>query len=71
MVVQDAQEQDDSRRMFKGKKSYKKGLNEMVGINLCSKGEFDQVDWRESIVVDMIVKTNPPLGGGSTFLTKR
>jgi hypothetical protein len=29
------------------------------------------VDWRETMVVDMIVKTDPPSGGGIPFLAKR
>jgi hypothetical protein len=57
--------------MFKGNKSSKKGPNEMAGIAFCSEGAVDQVDWRATMVADMIAKTEPPLGGGSTFLAKR
>jgi len=70
MVMQDAQKQKASRSMFKGKSS-KKSLSEMAGIAFFSKGAANQVDWRASMVADMIAKTKPPLGGRSTFLAKR
>jgi hypothetical protein len=71
MAMHNAQEQEASRSMFKGSKSSKKGSNEMAGIAFDSEGAVDQVDWRASMVADMVAKTKPPLGGGSTFLAKR
>jgi hypothetical protein len=71
MAMQDAWEHEASRSMFKGNKSLKKGLNQMVGIAFGSEGATDEVDWREIVVTDMIAKTEPPLGGRSTFLAKR
>jgi hypothetical protein len=71
MAMQDAQEQEASRSMFKGNKSSKKGLNEMAGIAFISEGATNQVDWRAAMVADMIAKTEPPPGGRSTFLAKR
>jgi hypothetical protein len=56
--------------MFKGNSS-KKGLKKMVGIVFVSKGATNQVDCRATMVVDMIAKTKPLLGDGSTFLAKR
>jgi hypothetical protein len=56
--------------MFKGKSS-KKGPNEMVGIAFVSKRAANQVDWKASMVVDIIAKTEPLPGDGTTFLTKR
>jgi hypothetical protein len=69
--MQDAQEQEASKSMFKGSKSSKKGPNEMTGIALCSEGAANKVDWREVVVADMIAKTKVPSGGRSTFLAKR
>jgi len=57
--------------MFKGNLSLKKGSNEVAGIALCSEGATDQVNWRATLVADMIAKIEPPLGGGSTFVPKR
>jgi hypothetical protein len=71
MTMQDAHEQEASRSMFKSNKSSKKGLNEMAGIAFCLEGAVDQVDCRTTMVVDMVAKTEPPLGSGSTFLAKR
>jgi hypothetical protein len=47
------------------------GSSVMAGITFCSKRATDQVDCRATMVVDMIAKTKPPLGGRSTFLAKR
>jgi hypothetical protein len=71
MVMQDAQKQEASRSMFKGSESSKTGPSEMIGIHFVSKGETDQVDWRESMVVDLVAKIEPHPGGRSTFLAKR
>jgi hypothetical protein len=40
-------------------------------LTFVSEGVANQVDWREAVVAYMIVKTEPPLGGGSTFLANR
>jgi hypothetical protein len=45
--------------------------SEMVGIAYVSKGASNQVDWRESMVTDLVAKTEQTLGGRSTILAKR
>jgi hypothetical protein len=62
--------QKASRSMFKGK-SFKKGLNGMVWIAFVSEGAIDQVESRAAMVTDLVAKTKPLSGGGSTFLAKR
>jgi hypothetical protein len=59
-----------SRSMIKGKFSAK-GLSKMARIVFVSEGVANRVDWRVAIVADLIAKTEPPLGGRSTFLGKR
>jgi hypothetical protein len=59
MAMQDAQKQEASRSIFKGK-YLKKDPNEMVEIAFYSEQEVDQVDWRAAMVEDMVVNTNPP-----------
>ena len=71
MAMQDAQEREAFRGMFKGSKSLKKSLNKMARIDFCSEGAANQVDWRASMVADLIAKTEPIPGGRSTFLAKR
>jgi hypothetical protein len=56
--------------MIRGKSS-KMGPSEMAGIAFVSEGATNQVDWRATMVSDLTRKTEPPLGGGSTFLAKR
>jgi hypothetical protein len=56
--------------MIRGKSS-KMGLSEMEGIAFVSEGETNQVDWRATMVADLVAKTEPHPGGRSTFLTKR
>jgi hypothetical protein len=70
MTMQDVEEQEASRSMIRGKSS-KQGLSEMAWIAFVSVGATNQVDWRASMVVDLIVKIEPPPGGRSTFLAKR
>jgi hypothetical protein len=70
MTMQDAQEQEASRSMIKGKSS-KTGSSEMAGITSVSEGAANQVDWRATMVVDLTMKIEPPPGGRSTFLAKR
>jgi hypothetical protein len=53
------------------KKSSKMGPSEMAGIAFVSKGPTNHVDWRAAMVADLVAKTEPPPGGGSTFLAKR
>jgi hypothetical protein len=69
MTMQDAQKQEASRSI--GNKSSKTGPSEMAGIAFVSEGATNQVDWRATMVADLIAKTEPPPGGGSTFLAKR
>jgi hypothetical protein len=57
--------------MFKDSKSSKKGSNEMARIAFGSEEAINQMDWRAATVADMVAKTEPPLGGRSTFLAKR
>jgi hypothetical protein len=57
--------------MFISSESSERGLREMERIDFMSKGASNQVDWRVGMVVDMVVKVDPTLGGRSTFLTKR
>jgi hypothetical protein len=52
---EDAQKQEASRSI--GNKSSKTGLSERAGINFVSKGETNQVDWRATMVADLIAKT--------------
>jgi hypothetical protein len=70
MTIQNAQEQEASKSMFKGKSS-KKGRSKIARIAFISERAANQMDWRAAIVADLIAKTEPPLGGRSTFLTKR
>jgi hypothetical protein len=63
--------QEASRGIFKGSKSSKKHLSEMAGLDFCSKGAADQVDWRATMVTDLVAKKEPPSSGGSTFLAMR
>ena len=70
MTMQDAQEEEAYRSMIRGKSS-KTSLSEMVGIAFVSEGATNQVDWRAVMVADVIMKIEPPPGGGSTFLAKR
>jgi hypothetical protein len=70
MTMQDAQEQDPSRSMIRGKSS-KKGPSDMAGITFVSEGATNQLDWKAGMVADLAMKTGPPLGGRSTFLPKR
>jgi len=70
MAMQDAQERKASRSMIKGKSS-KTGPSKMAGIDFVSEGAANQVDWRGSMVENLIAKIEPPLGGRSTFLSKR
>jgi hypothetical protein len=51
-------EKEASRSMIRGKSS-KMGPSEMAGIDFCSEGETNQVDWRETMVADLVVKTEP------------
>jgi hypothetical protein len=69
ITMQDAQEQEASRSMIRGK-SLKQGLNEMAGIDFISEGAANRVDWRGTMIADLIAKTKPPPGGRSTFLAK-
>jgi hypothetical protein len=43
----------------------------MEGIAYVSEGETNQVYWRAGMVVDLVAKIEPTLGGRSTFLAKR
>jgi hypothetical protein len=61
MAMQDAQEQEASRSMIKGKSSHT-GPSEMAGIVFVSEGAANQVDWREGMVADLIAKIEPPSG---------
>jgi hypothetical protein len=70
MTMQDAQEQEASRSMIRGKSS-KTGPSKMAGIDFVSEGATNQVDWRAAMVADLIAKIEPPPGGRSTFLAKR
>jgi hypothetical protein len=70
MAIQYAQEQETSRSMIRGKSS-QKGPSKMAGITFVSEGVSNQVDWREGMVVDLIVKVETPPGGRSTFLSRR
>lgn len=45
--------------------------SEMVGIARASEGVVDQEDWRVAMAADMVKKTEPLPGDGSTFLAKR
>jgi hypothetical protein len=56
--------------MIRGKSS-KKGLSEMAWIDFGSEGGDNQVDWRSTMVADLIEKIWTPPGGRSTFLAKR
>ena len=47
------------------------GSCEMVGIAFVSEGATNQVDWRATMVADLVAKREQPPSGGSTFLTKR
>jgi hypothetical protein len=47
------------------------GPSEMAGIAFVSEGAANQVNWRATMVSYLIRITESPLGGGSTFLTKR
>jgi hypothetical protein len=65
MTMQDAQEQEASRSMIRGKSS-QTGPSEMVGIAFVSEGAA-----RDGKVADLIAKIEPPASGRSTFLAKR
>ena len=56
--------------MIRGKSS-KMGPSEMAGIAFVSEGAANQVNWRATMVSYLKRITESPLGGGSTFLTKR
>jgi hypothetical protein len=43
----------------------------MSRIAFVSKGVANQVDWRVTMVADLVAKTEPPPGGRSTFLANR
>jgi hypothetical protein len=47
------------------------GPSEMAGIAFVSEGAANQVNWRATMVSYLTRITDSPLGGGSTFLTKR
>jgi hypothetical protein len=70
MTMQNAQAQEASRSMIKGKYSTK-GLSETKGIAFVLEVATNHVDWKASMVADLIMKTKPPPGGRSTFLPKR
>jgi len=57
--------------MYKGSDSSKKGPRNIIGIAFCLAEESNQVDWRVSMIVDMVVNTKPCPCGRSTFLAKR
>jgi len=71
MAMQDAQEKEASRSMFRGSESSETGQSEMAGIASVSEGATNQVDWRAGMVADMVEKIEPPSGGRNTFLAKR
>jgi hypothetical protein len=43
----------------------------MAGTAYVLEGSFNQVDWRTSMVVDLVVEIEPNQGGRNTFLAKR
>jgi hypothetical protein len=57
--------------MFKGSESSEIGQIMVAWITFVSEGETNQVDWRASIVVDLVAKIEPTPRWRSTFLTKR
>jgi hypothetical protein len=69
-TMQDAQEEEVSRSMTKGK-SLKTGMTKMAGIAFVSEGAANRVVWRAAMVANLITKTEPPPSGRSTFLAKR
>jgi hypothetical protein len=71
MAMQDAQEKETSRSMFRGSESSETGHTIMEGIASVSEGATNQVDWRAGMVADLVAKIEPTLGGRSTFLAKR
>jgi hypothetical protein len=70
MAMQDAQEQEASRSIIRGKSS-EQGLSKMAGIAFVSEGAANQEDWRAAMVADMVAKTESLPESGSTFLAKR
>jgi len=52
-------------------KSLKMGPSEMARIAFISEGAANRLDWRATMVADLIAKTETPPGGRSTFLAKR
>jgi hypothetical protein len=58
------------RSMIRGKSS-KMGPSKMAGTTSVSEGTINRVDWRATMVIDLIMKREPPPGGRSTFLVKR
>ena len=46
-------------------------MSEMAWIAFVSEGATNQVDWRATMVADLITKIEPPSSGRSTFLAKR
>jgi hypothetical protein len=71
MAMHNDKEQEASRSMFKGSESSKTSPNEIAMIAFSPQGAANQVDWRVAMVADMIAKTEPLPGDGSTFLAKR
>jgi hypothetical protein len=47
------------------------GSSEMEAIAFILEGATNKVDWRATMVVDMIAKREPPQSGRSIFLAKR
>ena len=47
------------------------GLSEMEGIAFLLEGIANQVDWRESILMNLLAKMDKNPGERSTFLSKR
>jgi hypothetical protein len=70
MTMKDDKKQYTSKIMMRGKYSTM-GLRKMTWIYFVSYGAPNRVDWRATMVVALIAKTEPPLGGRSTFLAKR
>ena len=56
MAMKDAQEEENSRRMFRGSESSETYQTIMENIASVSKEEANQVYWREGMVVDLVVK---------------
>jgi hypothetical protein len=71
MAMQDPQEKDTYRSMFRGSESLETDHTIMPGIYFLSKGATNQVYWRDSMVADLVANIEPNPGGRSTFLAKR